>query len=152
MVMFTGKIYSKWMRETQIAKYEQMDFLPEIRGKALDIGVGPGWFEIFFGIKAVGIDVDRNSAANVIASGDLIPFRDNSFDFVACLDTIHLLGGKDVARVLRPGGLLLVSHFVNKGNEKEVEKMLLNMFNEFKLLKGKVVGGKEKDLTLLLKK
>ncbi len=141
------------MKDNQLAKYKEMKgFLPVIEGKVLDIGIGPGWFEDFFNIKSMGIDLDKDSRANVIASGDFIPFGDNSFDFVVCLDTIHLLTGKDVSRVLKDKGFFLVSHFVNMGNEKEVEKRLLNMFNEFKLLKREIVGDKEKDLIMLLKK
>lgn len=152
-IMFTEKIYSDWMKENQMNKYNEMKgFLPVIKGKVLDVGIGPGWFEDFFGIKSMGIDVDKDSCANVIASGDFIPFRDNSFDFVVCLDTIHLLTGKDVLRVLKGKGFFLVSHFVNKENEKEVEKRLLNMFNEFKLLKREIVGDKEKDLVMILQK
>ncbi|UCG95027.1 MAG: class I SAM-dependent methyltransferase [archaeon] len=151
--MFTEKIYSRWMKENQLAKYKHLkEILPEIKGNVLDIGVGPGWFEEFLGIKAIGIDVDRESAARVIASGDFLPFRDKTFDFVVCLDTIHLLNGKDVSRVMRGNGILLVSHFVNKGNEEKVKKTLLNMFPEFKLSEGRIVGNKEKDLVLVLKK
>ena len=151
--MFTEKIYSDWMKENQINKYNEMkDFLPVIKGKVLDVGIGPGWFEDFFEIESIGIDVDKDSRANVIASGDFIPFRDNSFDFVVCLDTIHFLTGKDVSRVLKDKGFFLVSHFVNMDNEKEVEKRLLNMFNEFKLLKREIVGDKEKDLIMILQK
>jgi SAM-dependent methyltransferase len=123
-----------------------------MKGRILDIGIGPGWFEKFFRIKTIGTDVDKNSKANVIAGGDFLPFPEHIFDFVVCLDTIHLLTGKDIKRVLKPNGLFLVSHFVNKGSEKEVKKTLLNMFSEFKLLKSKVVGDREKDLILLLKK
>ena len=151
--MFTEKIYFDWMKENQISKYKEMkDFLPEIKGRVLDVGIGPGWFEEFFGIDAVGIDVDKDSRANVIASGDFIPFKDCIFDFIVCLDTIHLITGKDVLRVLKKDGIFLVSHFVNKGNEIEVEKRLLNVFNEFKLLKKKIAGDKEKDLIMILKK
>lgn len=151
--MFTDKIYSSWMKENQLAKYRELrGFLPDLSGRVLDIGIGPGWFEEFLGIKAVGLDVDKNSTAEVLASGDSIPFRAGIFDLVICLDTIHLLDGKDIKRVIKPRGLLLVSHFFNKGNEKEVEETLLNMFNEFKLLKRRVIGEKEKDLVMLLKK
>jgi len=128
------------------------EFLPEIKGLVLDVGIGPGWFEKMFEIESVGIDLDKNSAANLIASGDFIPFLNKTFDFVICLDTIHLLNGKDVSRILKKDGLFLVSHFVNEGNEIEVEKKLLNMFREFKLMKKTIVGDKEKDLVILLKK
>lgn len=151
--MFTEEIYSKWMKENQLGKYDDMKtMLSGLNGRILDIGVGPGWFEDTTGIRAVGIDVDKNSRANVVACGDSLPFREGCFDSVVCLDTIHLINGKDVSRVLKKGGLFLVSHFVNRGNEAEVEKRLLNMFPEFKLLEKRVVGDKEKDLTLLLKK
>lgn len=151
--MFTEEIYSDWMRENQMNKYKYMkSFLPEMKGNVLDVGIGPGWFEKYFEISAVGIDVDKNSRAKVLASGDFLPFGKGIFDFVICLDTIHLIEGKDISRVLKKGGTLLVTHFVSKGNEGEVEKTLLNMFPEFKLLRKELVGEKEKDIVLLLKK
>ncbi len=147
--MFTKKIYSAW-EEKQIEKYKEMrDLIPKDFNLALDVGVGPGWFEEFFGMNILGIDIDKNSAADIIASGDFIPIRENSFDFVICLDTIHLVGGEEIKRVLKPRGYLLLSHFINKDNENEIEKKLLNMFKEFKLLKRKIVGNKEKDLAIL---
>lgn len=147
--MFTSKIYSKWMKETQFEKYKDMkEILPELKGKSLDIGIGPGWFEEFFGFEAVGVDVDKNSKADIIAHGDYLPFKDRIFDFVVCLDTIHLLEGKDIKRVLKNGGILVVSHFIRENDEKK----LLNMFHEFKLLEKKIVGEREKDIVLVLKK
>jgi len=149
--MFTSKIYSKWMKEVQFEKYEDMkEVLPEMKGRILDVGIGPGWFEEFFGIETIGVDVDKNSKARVIAHGDFLPFKSEVFDFVVCLDTVHLIKGSDIERVLKKGGVLVVSHFMREG--EDVEKKLLNIFPKFKLLKKKVAGKREKDLVLVMQK
>ena len=139
------------MKEVQLEKYEDMkEILPQFKGRVLDVGIGPGWFEEFFGIETIGVDVDKNSKAQVIAHGDFLPFRSEVFDFVVCLDTVHLLEGNDIKRVLKRGGVLVVSHFLRK--EEDVEKKLLNIFREFKLLKKKIVGNREKDLVFVMQK
>ena len=149
--MFTSKIYSKWMKEAQVEKYNGMkEILPELKGRVLDVGIGPGWFEEFFGINAIGTDVDKNSKADIIAHGDFLPFRNEVFDFVVCIDTVHLLEGNDIKRVLKKCGKLVISHFLRK--EEDVEKKLLNMFHEFKLLEKKIVGNREKDLVFVMQK
>jgi len=151
--MFTNEIYYRWMKKNQTDKYREIEYhLPVFQGRVLDVGIGPGWFEEFFKLRAVGIDIDKKSAADIIASGNEIPLKNKSFDNVICLNTIHLIGGNEIKRVLKKGGLLLLSHHTNKENEKDVEKKLLNMFKEFKLLEKIIVGNKEKDLVLLLEK
>ena len=139
------------MKEVQFEKYKDMkEILPEFKGRILDIGIGPGWFEEFFRIETIGVDIDKNSKARVIAHGDFLPFRDGIFDFVICLDTVHLLEGNDVKRVLKNDGILVVSHFIREG--EDVEKKLLNMFREFKLLEKKIIGNREKDFVFVMQK
>ncbi|MCX6819114.1 MAG: class I SAM-dependent methyltransferase, partial [Candidatus Aenigmarchaeota archaeon] len=122
--MFFDKIYRSW-KAIQLKKYEKiLQILPELKNKKiLDIGIGPGYFEEFLknkGISAdiIGIDLSKEKSLGkkVIADGNVLPFADNCFDAVICLDTIHLIKNDDFARVLKPSGLALLSIFLNKQN------------------------------------
>lgn len=92
----------------------------------LDLGCGMGGFlpgleEI--GEHVVGSDVSLESLSHcrsrgyercVASSGYSLPFRDESFDLVCLFDAIEHIENDDVvmrevARVLRPGGLVLVT-------------------------------------------
>lgn len=92
----------------------------------LDVGCGAGWYlrELEKGSFAVGVDFCKEylliaklwckSADLVLADACNLPFRDFSVDFVLCSELIeHLLNPdeclKEVARVLRKGGLILVT-------------------------------------------
>lgn len=94
-----------------------------------DIGCGKGIFtkacvEIFFNSQIVGMDIDIKkikdaqsgipSASLFIANGTNIPIKSASCDLVLCLEVIehqknaeYLL--KEIYRILKPGGVLLVS-------------------------------------------
>ncbi|HSV37591.1 MAG TPA: methyltransferase domain-containing protein [Nocardioidaceae bacterium] len=97
----------------------------------LDLACGPGNFTRFLGESvgaqglAVGLDasdtmLDKAVAANsgssvVYARGDAeaLPFRDGSFDAVACLAALYLINRPydaiaEAVRVLRPGGSLAI--------------------------------------------
>jgi SAM-dependent methyltransferase len=81
-------------------------------GDVLDMGCGPrDQAEPFrhMGFRYVGIDYD-GSAADLLADGHALPFRDGSFDVVfsfAVLEHLHTPARAiaEVARVLRPGGV-----------------------------------------------
>ena len=102
-----------------------------IEDKCLDLGCGPGGFLFLmapFCGQIVGADIapsfvaecqamiDRNRISNartvLLEKGEL-PFADGEFDKIVMIDTIHHLDEHvaimaEVARVLRPGGLLLI--------------------------------------------
>lgn len=81
-------------------------------GDVLDLGCGPrDQAEPFkrLGFRYVGIDYD-GLAADLLADGHALPFRDASFDVVfsfAVLEHLHTPARAiaEVARVLRPGGV-----------------------------------------------
>jgi ubiquinone/menaquinone biosynthesis C-methylase UbiE len=100
--------------------------------EVLDAGCGEGYgarllADLGGARRCVGIDIDeRTIAAAREAYGDVeaiefevgdvthLPFEDASFDVVTCFETIeHVSAQRDaiaeLARVLRPGGLLLIS-------------------------------------------
>ena len=88
--------------------------LPHIRGRVLDVGAGPNTLVRRHG-SGVGVDVhDWGGGAQVIEDAARLPFADASFDtvsFVACLNHIpnRAAALKEARRVLRPGGLLVVT-------------------------------------------
>ena len=67
------------------------------------------------GTRCVGLDVDGNpyGIADVV-SDDFLPFPDGAFDLVMCIQAFQYMDDADdavakIARVLRPGGSVLVS-------------------------------------------
>jgi 2-polyprenyl-3-methyl-5-hydroxy-6-metoxy-1,4-benzoquinol methylase len=100
--------------------------------EVLDAGCGEGYgarllAELGGARRCVGIDIDErtiaaaretygNGEALEFEAGDVtrLPFEDASFDVVTCFETVeHVSAQRDavaeLARVLRPGGLLLIS-------------------------------------------
>jgi SAM-dependent methyltransferase len=67
------------------------------------------------GARCVGLDVEGNpyGVADVV-SNELLPFSDESFDLVMCIQAFHYMpeaerSVSEFARVLRPGGTALVT-------------------------------------------
>ena len=158
--MFFDKIYGSW-KEIQFSKYEKMlEILPGLRGKQiLDIGIGTGYFESFLqkkGIKAniVGIDTGKEiiPGKNARADGNELPFIDESFDMIICLDTMHLINSSDFRRVLKPNGIVLFSIFFNKQNLEEKRATLRSRLAGFKILKELELEDKENEYFVLAKK
>jgi SAM-dependent methyltransferase len=101
-----------------------------LTGRVLDIGAGNGGVSVGMsnhdGFEVVGLDivVNRDLLAlregtslpmeQIVGSGHHLPFADNSFDVVLCLETIeHVpradLLGPEIVRVLRPGGACMIT-------------------------------------------
>ncbi len=105
------------------------------RGRALDIGTGPGQIVIKLGTKLtrwkfVGIDrsaamiqTAREALANTaevagrvdlqVADGNSLDFPDASFDLVICNSVLHHMAEpqnlfSEIARVVKPGGAILL--------------------------------------------
>jgi SAM-dependent methyltransferase len=118
--------------------------------KIIDIGIGPGWFEqeleqrLGIGLDVVGIDlenIDNKLVKMVIADANNIPFKPTSFDFIFCLDSVHLIKRPGaMLRLLRPEGHLLISSFCSRYTAMEKRKEILRFFSKAKLLKESVVG------------
>ncbi|WP_380281036.1 class I SAM-dependent methyltransferase [Kitasatospora purpeofusca] len=93
-------------------------------GTVLDIGCGNGKFVSRLNrdradLRVVGVDISAGILAEVekpvlVADAEALPFADGSADAVLALHMLYHVGDieaaiKDLARVLRPGGVLLAS-------------------------------------------
>jgi len=158
------KIYQSW-KEIQQKKYEKiLAILPHLNNRRiLDIGFGSGYFEEFLKTKGVtaeiiGLDPSKEMLKQtkipiplLVADGNSLPFPDNSFDMIICLDAIHLINN-DFSRVLVPSGLALISIFFNKENYEQKRNLLKQKLEGFEILKELKIEDKENELVILAKK
>lgn len=92
----------------------------------LDLGAATGEFSKRLnerGLSVVAVDIAypliniavlRNGLMGVVADGERLPFADDSFDAVFCVDLLHHFMDADylfgeVVRVVKPGGVFFVS-------------------------------------------
>lgn len=86
-----------------------------VRGKTLDIGAGLKPFQGYFeSSEYITLDMDRSLKPDIIGSILALPFPDQSLDSIVCLEVLeHIPDTKkavcEIARTLRPGGILLLS-------------------------------------------
>lgn len=100
------------------------ELLRDATGPALDAGCGPGLLMGALGergISVVGLDLSVGMAVEAARSGpivlgtlDQLPFRDRSFRLVVAMGAVEYVDEDrralaELVRVLRPGGVLLVS-------------------------------------------
>jgi ubiquinone/menaquinone biosynthesis C-methylase UbiE len=104
------------------------------RPEVLDFGAGTGNLSLKFaqrGCRVTAVDVSERSLERLRArvapgqhvatarlAGDRLPFADRSFDVVATYSVLHhvpdyLQAVREMARVLRPGGLVYIDHEFN---------------------------------------
>ena len=109
--------------------------------KILDVGCGKGFMLYDFkkkikGIKIKGIDVSsyaiKNSKTQVkkylkVANAKKLPFKDNEFDLVISINTIHNLNKKDcikalmeIERVSKKNSFITVDAYSNKKEKKRM--------------------------------
>ncbi len=113
---------NKFVYESEVRAIEGQ--LPK-KGEGIEVGVGSGRFAVPLGI---GIGVDPSSKMREIARGrgivaidgvaEELPFDDGRFHFVLMVTTICFLDDikaafKEVFRVLKPGGYLIIG-FIDK--------------------------------------
>ncbi len=116
-----------WYQTTHQRVLRELELLPSIR-RVLDAGCGTGGLLRFLpdryqvagfdaSTEAVYLASKRKILAKRIAAGGIenIPFQDNSFDAVTCIDVLYhqlvqdeLLALKELNRVLNHGGYLIV--------------------------------------------
>jgi ubiquinone/menaquinone biosynthesis C-methylase UbiE len=117
--------------------------------RLLDIGCGTGEFlrEVkrnYPRLAVAGLDLsepylavarrrlaDWSRVSLVAAAGEAMPFADTAFDVVSCIYLLHELPGavrravaREVCRVLKPGGTLIVLDSLQKGDVPDYDAML----------------------------
>ena len=143
------EIYENWMGETQRKKIFKI--LKEIKvpksARVLDIGCGPGFLEEKIP-WAVAVDINleylkKIKGEKILASGDELNFF-QEFDFVFCIDTIHLLKNpKKIIEYAKPKGKIIVSIFCNENNYEEMLSKLKDLFRGLEIEKSFIVKEKK---------
>lgn len=168
--MFTSQVYTSW-EDIQWEKYEQImntlgrNFFAAMTAKRmLDIGSGSSYFERFLVSKEidvkniVSLDVRRDYMKRVekeqlvVGDGNALPFKNERFDVVLSIDTMHLVKGDDFKRVLKPGGLIFFAVFFTEGVCEERKNLMKNMLAGTDILFEFEVHGREKEYVIIARK
>ena len=99
------------IRMRYVAKY-----MPEGSGLALDVGAGQGLYKQLVerkGYSWVGIDPEPANDSIIKARAEALPFEDNHFDLVLCVDVLEHIADdqkavQEMYRVLKPGKTCIV--------------------------------------------
>lgn len=155
--MYFSQVYESW-EGLQNQKYEGifsvigLDFLS---GKlVLDVGSGKGYLEKFLADKNVNakivcLDIDKNTKPDVFGDGNNLPFRNECFDIVISIDTMHLLHSNDFSRVLKDNGLALLATFFNDSNYEERKHMLKEKLSSFQIIHEFEIRGRENEYVII---
>lgn len=87
----------------------------EKKGRVLDVGSGGAPYRLHFGTRDyLRVDFDPKARPDVVARAEALPFPDGVFDVVVSTQLLGLVDdpsafGREIARVIRPGGVALVS-------------------------------------------
>ncbi len=131
------KHYHREYEEMYIATPVMDAIRPQTNPLVLDVATGTGRVPLAlarhagFAGHTIGADLSRkmlhhaskniypyDSATFIWCPAETLPFPDNTFDVVTCLEALEFMTNppavvKEMVRVLRPGGLLLTSQRVN---------------------------------------
>jgi|Deesub1362A_J573_1020465.scaffolds.fasta_scaffold00057_14 SAM-dependent methyltransferase len=144
------------MKNAQETKIK--DILKKVKpeGRVLDIGAGPGFLSQFVPVLSVDIDLPnlkKAKGARILADGRNLPFKDECFSTIFCIDTFHLLDNSDeLMRVLKPNGKAVISAYCNKYTRIEKLKALESVFNNYKIVSKFIVGKEELDAVVVVEK
>ncbi len=108
-----------WAVDYLVASVLQRDlarYLPLLSGHTLDLGCGNAPYRhLLVNVsRHIGYDIDRLGRADVVGTAVALPFAARSFDSVLCTQVIEHVAEPwrmfdEIARVLRPGGRVLLS-------------------------------------------
>jgi SAM-dependent methyltransferase len=145
------------MKGTQEKKIEGILHHVEPEGRILDIGSGPGFLRKFIeGAYFVDVDVEnlrKIEGIRVIASGDCLPFKPESFATVFCIDTIHLLkNAEEIKRILSADGIAVFSTFCSSYDRQDKLQGLKDRLEDWKIEEEFFVGDRELDAVVVATK
>lgn len=164
--MLSPEIYSSW-ENIQNKKYKEIQKAFDLRiiekGMTLDIGSGNGYFENFLeknGMNTeniVCLEKNKKMLGNqknlVLGDGNNLPFKDNFFHTIICIDTIHLIKNKqEIKRVLKKNGIFIVTLFCNDRNKDKKRESLVKDFSEMRLIYEDIFNLKEKEIFMVFEK
>ncbi|HLC77050.1 MAG TPA: class I SAM-dependent methyltransferase [archaeon] len=125
----------------------------------LDVGCGFGYLEREFKGTFIGIDKDMSMLKNsveifpkVLGTAEDLPFKDEAFDSVVSVDTMHSVEGSDFQRILKDGGFALLSIFFNDQNYSERKELLRSKVEGMELLLEFEMLGREKEYVIVARK
>jgi SAM-dependent methyltransferase len=142
---------------------EALAELPGPIEDVLDVWCGSRPYEDLLpaGARVVGLDVAGNpyGLADVV-SDELLPFPDASYDLVTCIQAFHYMEDPahvvaELARVLRPGGSVLVSSVFGFEYDRRhyearyTEQQLRGLFSEWEDIRVREDGGRTITWTVL---
>jgi ubiquinone/menaquinone biosynthesis C-methylase UbiE len=118
--IYKGHQYALLEREDQINNYKEVKqvidkYFPDKKPLTLEIGCGRGMFKDITE-KYIGIDISHTvldkmkNKIRLVASGENMPFKNNSFDFIFSIFVIeHFIQPEyclmEIERLLKPGGI-----------------------------------------------
>jgi len=94
---------------------------------ALDIGCGKKRWDSWYQCPYVGIDVYKESKADLLASAFSLPFKNNTFTFSNMFSVLEYIEKddqvlKEIHRVLTPGGKLLLISQNERATKANIKK------------------------------
>lgn len=134
----TAHMYDQRYEEIQRKKYQVLAKNLQHANRALDVGCGTGMFLSLLSQKTkfiVGIDMSAEmlqiakkrmtGAALVQADADHLPFVGESFDVIVSVTLLQnmpnpALTVREFARVLRPGGIAMMTSLKHKHSPKQL--------------------------------
>ncbi|MBS3073573.1 methyltransferase domain-containing protein [Candidatus Pacearchaeota archaeon] len=133
------EISTNWKTFRVVPVKEAVDFIKKCKGNVLDLGCGSGRNFVKIPGKIYGVDfskkqlkyseesANKNKMSLILkkARAEKLPFKDNFFDKIICIATIHCIDSEkkrekalqEILRVLKKGGEALITIW-NKDQEK----------------------------------
>jgi len=145
--LFFNKVYNKKHGNSEkLDAFILKNYPPGEEERVLDMGCGDGRFleklqKIQTHIKLYGVDISENmiltgrkrkieSCSFLVGDAESLPYGDNSMDRIYCLNSFHHYPNpqkvaRELKRVLKPGGLLIIGEVYVFPGLREVINLLL---------------------------